>query len=141
MTGRPPYKWTPEVEAEIFERLGKGQSLRSICKDDWMPCADTIYKRLASDPIFAERYARAREVQADTIFDEILDIADDRSGDWIETDHGPKLNREHVERSRLRIDARKWMAAKLRPKVYGEKIEHEHTGGVSLTVSQEDAEL
>ena len=122
--GAPSYKWTPEIEDEIFKRIADGESTRSICEDDWLPSWPTVNKRLASDPEFASRYARAREDQADKIFDEILAIADDRGDDWIETPDGPKLNAEHVQRSRLRIDARKWMAGKLRPKVYGEKIDH-----------------
>ena len=122
--GAPSYKWTPEIEDESFKRIADGESTRSICEDDWLPSWPTVNKRLASDPEFASRYARAREDQADKIFDEILAIADDRGDDWIETPDGPKLNSEHVQRSRLRIDARKWMAGKLRPKVYGEKIDH-----------------
>ena len=119
--GAPAYKWTQEIEDEIFRRIAHGESLVTICKDDWLPSRETIHKRIRNDAEFADKYARSKEDQADYIFDEILAIADDRSNDWIETENGPKLNAEHVQRSRLRIDARKWMAGKLRPKVYGEK--------------------
>lgn len=122
--GAPAYKWTQEIEDEIFRRIAHGESLVTICKDDWLPSRETIHKRIRNDAEFADKYARSKEDQADYIFDEILAIADDRSDDWIETENGPKLNVEHVQRSRLRIDARKWMAGKLRPKVYGEKIDH-----------------
>lgn len=120
-TGAPSYKWTPEIEAEIFKRIGEGESLRKICDDDWLPSRETVHKRIVADAEFADRYARAREAQADTLFDQILEIADDASGDWEETEGGPRLNAEHVQRSKLKIDARKWMAGKLRPKVYGDR--------------------
>jgi|TARA_R110000823_G_scaffold245599_5_gene369761 hypothetical protein len=125
--GRPPFAWTDEIEAEIFERIANGESTRSICNDDWLPSWGTLNKRLASDPEFVARYARAREDQADKIFEEILTIADDAHNDWMERngkdDAGWQANGEHIQRSKLRIDARKWMAGKLRPKVYGDKLE------------------
>lgn len=139
--GAPSYAWTPEIEDEIFGRIAKGESLVDICEDDWLPSRSTVHKRLADDPAFADRYARAREAQADTIFDEILQIADDARNDWMERrgedDAGWVANGEHIQRSRLRIEARKWMAGKLRPKVYGEKLELD--GKVGLTVSVVDS--
>lgn len=126
-----PFAWTDEIEDEIFERIGKGESLRDICEDDWLPSQRTVYRRLAVDETFSQRYVRAREVQADTIFDEILTIADDARNDWMERrgqeDAGWIANGEHIQRARLRIDARKWMAGKLRPKVYGDKLDIDHS--------------
>jgi hypothetical protein len=89
---------------------------------------------------FRQQYAHAREVQAETIFDDILDIADDARNDWMERRNGEDeesswtLNGEHIQRSRLRIDARKWMASKLAPKKYGDKLELEHGGEVGVKV-------
>ncbi len=69
-------------------------------------------------------------MQADTLFDEALEIADDASGDWIKTEDGKKiLDHEHVQRSRLRVDTRKWAAGKMAPKRYGDKIQHTGDGG------------
>ena len=88
----------------------------------------TVFKWLSENEDFAKQYARAREVQADALFDEILDIADDGSNDWMEKRNadgkniGWQENGEALRRSQLRIDARKWMAGKLRPKKYGEKL-------------------
>lgn len=134
--GAPPYAWTPEIEDEIFGRIAKGESLVDICEDDWLPSRSTVHKRLADDPIFADRYARAREAQADTIFDEILQIADDARNDWMERrgedDAGWVANGEHIQRSRLRIEARKWMAGKLRPKVYGDKLDVDVQGAIKI---------
>lgn len=93
-----------------------------------------------------KQYARAREAQADALFDETLDIADDGTNNW-ETRERPdgstyeSLNHEHVQRSELRIEARHWMASKLRPKVYSDKLDVEHSGAMSITVSSEDAGL
>jgi hypothetical protein len=75
-----------------------------------------------------QQYARAREVQADTLVDEILEIADDGTNDWMaregkDGEAGWALNGEHVQRSKLRVDSRKWFASKVAPKKYGEKLE------------------
>lgn len=140
--------YSDETIDRICQELAEGRSLRSICCEEDMPSQSTVFRWLAdeSNTRFRERYARAREAQADAIFDEILDIADDGSNDWMERrrDDGSideVLNHEHIQRSKLRIEARRWMAGKLRPKVYGDKIEHEHTGGIAITVSDEDAGL
>ena len=117
-------KFSQEVFDEICERLSDGESLRDICLADDMPNKATVFRWLANDKTLSDQYARAREEQADTIFDEILSIADDGRNDWVEDkEGGEKYNGDHVQRSRLLIDARKWMAGKLRPKKYGEKIE------------------
>lgn len=118
----PPYKWTDDIEAEIFGRIAKGEAIRNICSDDWLPSWTTVNKRLASDAEFAARYARAREDQADKLFDEILAIADSQEGDVIKVDGKDQTNHDQIARAKLRIDARKWMAGKLRPKVYGDKV-------------------
>lgn len=125
---RPPFEWTEEIETEILDRVAKGESVRSICEDDWLPSWPTLRKRLIDDDEFATRYARSKDALADRLFDEILEISD-------------SAKVEDVAVARLRIDARKWMAGKLRPKVYGEKTTHEHGGidgepiAASLTVT------
>jgi hypothetical protein len=137
--------FTQKMADAICERITDGESLRAICRDEGMPATSTVCKWLAENPIFSEQYARAREAQADAIFDDILDIADNGKNDWMEREGqdaaGWQLNGEHIQRSRIRIDARKWMAGKLAPKKYGEKVVNEHSapgGGpiqTSLTVS------
>lgn len=136
--GRPS-DFTDDLASEICDRLCAGESLRTIVRDDHMPASSTVFKWLAARPAFAEQYARAREVQADAIFEDILDIADDARNDWMErrgeNDAGWQANGEHIQRSRLRVDARKWMAGKLAPKKYGEKTALELSGkdGAPLT--------
>jgi len=138
---------TDAVVFELLERIADGESLRAICRDDHMPDKATVFRWLADDAELRDQYARARETQADSIFDEIIEIADDARNDWMEKldaegqSAGWVLNGDHVQRSRLRIDARKWMAGKLRPKVYGDKVEHEHKGGLTVSVSGTEADL
>lgn len=141
-------KYSEAITDRICSELIGGRSLRSICTDPDMPSVTSVLRWLADERYadFRLQYARAREAQADAIFDEILDIADDAANDYMERKLADGsvdevVNNEHIQRSRLRIDARKWMAGKLRPKVYGDKIEHEHSGSMSLTIAPEDADL
>jgi hypothetical protein len=86
---------------------------------------------LAQNEAFQEQYARARELQADAIFDECLDIADEACNDFVIDDEGGvKIDHDAINRARLRIDTRKWMAGKMRPKKYGDKLDLHHTGEV-----------
>lgn len=135
--GRPS-SFSEEVSLEICTRLAAGESLRAICRDEHMPDASTVLRWLAgSDDRYAgfrEQYTRARDVQADMLVDEILEISDDGTNDWMERKNGDgeaigwQLNGEHVQRSRLRVDSRKWFASKVAPKKYGDKVIQEHTG-------------
>ena len=120
-----------KVQASICERMIEGESLRVICSDDDMPAASTVFRWLEDDEGFREQYARAREAQADAIFDEILEIADDGRNDYVEKlrqdgGKGTAFDAEHVQRSRLRVDARKWVASKLAPKKYGDDLRLRH---------------
>jgi len=81
-----------------------------------------VLKWLNKHEEFVVQYTRAREVQADTLIDETLDIADDSTNDWMERRGQIVENGEAIQRSRLRIDTRKWIAGKMRPKKYGERI-------------------
>lgn len=131
--GRPT-DYSEELADEICERIADGESLRSICRDEDKPSKSTVCRWLTVHQSFQDQYAKAREAQADAIFDEMLDIADDASNDWMERRDadgeaiGWQINGDHVQRTRLRLDTRKWMAGKLRPKKYGEKIVNEHSG-------------
>ena len=106
--GRPPNPFTPQIKERICLEIAEGKSLRSICLADDMPATQTVRVWLALDAEFAAQYARAREEQADYYADEIIEIAD---------------TAKDANLARLRIDARKWKASKLRPKKYGEKLD------------------
>ncbi len=120
--GRPS-SFTPELADTICERLIEGESLKSICRDPKMPSASMVFRWLRQHETFRDQYAIAKDDQADALADEILEIADD--------------GQEDVNRSRLRVDARKWVAARLKPKKYGDRqtiagdaenpIQHAHT--------------
>ncbi len=127
--GRPS-SYSDDLADIICERLADGQSLRTICADEAMPSQSMVFRWLADDRhvAFREQYAKAREAQADTLADEILDIADDARNDWMQREEGLAFNAEHVQRSRLRVEARKWLAGKMRPKKYGDSARLEHSG-------------
>ena len=108
------------VQQDILRRVMNGESVRAICRDDDMPCTSTVMNWLASDPDFRTAYSLAKQLLAETLAEEILEISDDTSGDWIECENGKELDREHVQRSKLRVDSRKWLAGKLAPKRYGD---------------------
>lgn len=111
--GRPS-DFTQEIVDAICDKIADGQSLRTICAADDMPARSTVFKWLA-DPArssFVDQYARAREAQAEALFEDILDIADDGSNDYVtkKRDDGSEyeaFDSEHVQRSKLRVDARK----------------------------------
>jgi hypothetical protein len=100
--------------------------MRKACEPKDMPAPATVYRWLAQKKDFRERYTRAREAQADLFFDQILEIADDATGDVkvIPQKDGStvtKIDHENVHRARLRVDARKWIVARLAPKKYGDE--------------------
>jgi hypothetical protein len=126
-----PTLYSDDLIDAICERLADGESLRSICEDEDIPSKSTVLVWLA-DPAnegFRTKYARAREMQADSLFDDMLEIADDGRNDWMEKRNsdgeaiGWQENGESLRRSDLRIKTRQWMAGKLRPKKYGDKLE------------------
>lgn len=121
--GRPS-EYNPELATAICARISQGESLRKILRDPGMPDHVTIYKWIRDFPEFLTQYTTARENQADTLADEITEIADDSSADTITDEDGrERCDKEWVARSRLRVDARKWVASKLKPKKYGERLE------------------
>ena len=106
--GRPT-DFNETVALTICERIASGESVREIGRDEAMPTARTIHNWVTAHPEFFQQYTRAREAQADTLAEEIIGIADDAD---------PTLY--GISKATLRIEARKWYAGKVRPKVYGE---------------------
>lgn len=144
--GRPS-DYTQELADRLCALLADGQSMRKVCENDWAPDKASVFMWLRTRPEFLDQYTRAKQEAADSMVDDMLDIADDARNDYMSVNDpdnpGYKFNGEHVNRSRLRVDARKWIAAKLKPKKYGEKVEHEHSGRLTLeqlvTQSLDDA--
>lgn len=127
-TGRPS-KFTQQIAETICERLSLGESLRSICRDEAMPGQTTVFRWLSDDETFRKQYTHAREVQADSWADDIIEIADDGLNDTYKDAEGiERTNADVIARSRLRVDTRKWLMARMAPKKYGDKITQEVTG-------------
>jgi len=130
--GRPS-DYSIETTTAICVRLGLGESLREICQEEEMPDKSTVMRWLATHAEFRDQYASAREAQADYYAEEIIEISDDGSNDWMERQRNDGSieeveNKEVLNRSRLRVDTRKWLMARMAPKKYGDKVVQEHQG-------------
>ena len=142
LTGRPS-SYTQDIADEICAGLAEGKSLRTVCKAEHLPCVASIFNWFRTQDGFLEQYTRAKEESADALTDEMLDIADDGTNDWAKQQLGEDghevdvLHKEHIQRSRLRIETRKWLASKLKPKRYGDKTTTEHTGKVETITKVE----
>lgn len=136
--GRPS-GYSQELADRICSELASGRSLRSVCDDEGMPNRVTVFRWLREHEGFSSQYARAKEEAADAFADEILDIADDAKNDWMErhdpNNPGYQFNGEHVQRSKLRLEARKWIASKLKPKKYGDRLTHAGDPDAPVSVS------
>ena len=119
---------TPEIVEEILRRVSDGEPLRQVCRSEGMPGWNAFYAWLDGDKELAWRFGRAREKGEEAIAAECLEIADNASQDMIETEYGLRLNTEHVQRSKLRIETRLKLLAKWNPKKWGEKVDLNHGG-------------
>lgn len=122
-TGRPTI-YNDKLASEICARIAAGESMRSICRDPQMPAMSSVMLWLidGNHKRFSDQYAISRKIQAEALADEIFDIADDGSNDWMEKSGNASVNGEHINRSRLRVDTRKWYLSKVLPR-FAEKQE------------------
>lgn len=127
--GRPSI-YTKDIADKICQRISEGESVRTIVKDPEMPSSSSIFRWLLDEDKkeFWEQYEKARNIQAELMFEELLDIADDGSNDWVQREGKDEeewwvQNGEAMSRSRLRVDTRKWYLSKVLPKKFGEKID------------------
>lgn len=114
--GRPS-DYMPEVADDICALLASGESLVKVCKRPGMPDKSTVFRWIAEQEGFRDKYAKATEARADAIFEEMFDIADDVTPDSAE-----------VAKARLRVDTRKWALARMNPRKYGDKVTNELVG-------------
>ena len=125
-SGRPQ-EYGDEIREEILNRMREGQTPNQICRDPHMPDVKTIDGWRDKDSAFNHAYAQARSAMVDCWGSQILDIADDSSKDIkiVETKNGPVelVDHEVTKRSELRINTRKWLMSKMRPELYGDKLE------------------
>lgn len=124
---------TVEILEQVLDRIAGGESLRAICREPKMPQIQQLMRLRLSSEEFAEQYARAREMQAEQFYDEILEIVDDGTNDFVEREDAKgnvkvMPDMELVQRSKMRYEARRWAMSKILPKRFGEKLDVEHTG-------------
>jgi hypothetical protein len=112
--GRPSL-YSEELATRICERLALGESLNKICDDDEMPALRTVHSWLAADEAFAAQYSRARETQADTLADRVMDKAEGATN-------------ENAAAVRAYLDSVKWFAGVVAPRKYTPKQQQQHTG-------------
>ena len=135
--GRPAI-YNLELGKKICRAISISTSgLERICSENPdFPAPSVIYEWKIDYPAFAECYAQAKRNQADLLVEEINNISDDSSRDTVVNKHGEATcDKEWIARSRLRVDTRKWLAAKLIPRVYGENSKTETV----VTIKHEDA--
>ena len=114
-------EFSQDVFDTICERITNGESLRKIWEEAHMPNRSNVVRWMAAEGAeeLRDQYARARDAQADAYADDCVYIAD---------------NAKDAAIARVQIDARKWHASKLAPKMYGDKIQHTGEGGGALQV-------
>ena len=135
-----PVEYTEELAEEICLRMGDGESLSAVCRDEHMPTRQAVHRWLNSNEEFKKMYVFAHELQADFYFDEIKEIADDGADDFIKRARQDGsvetvVDHEHIQRSRLRVDARKWKLARMNRKKFGEHSTQEFVGADGEPVS------
>lgn len=134
--GRPSI-YSDSIASEICQRLSLGESLTAICRDDHMPSFVTVYSWIngevgaAVESEFPKKYARARAIKIEYMAEQLEEIADDARNDWMDRVVGSEgdtirvIDHEHVTRTRLRLDTRRFLLSKLRPDIYGDRLAHQ----------------
>lgn len=131
MAAGRPETWTKDKKTEaidtIIQRICEGESLRSIllyADRNILPTMAVFLKWVSEDEELEKQYARAMSIRAEAMFDEIIEISDESNADLDIGDDGKlRIVGEAVQRSRLKIDARKWALSKMNPKKYGDKVD------------------
>ncbi len=120
--------YSDKVGDAICLRLAAGETLNEVCKTEGIPSERTV-RTWALDPEhpFSPKYVRAREIGYLKMADELLEISDDATNDYMKRvskdgEEYEVVNAEHIQRARLRVDTRKWLLSKMLPKVFGDKI-------------------
>ena len=122
--GRPSI-FTNELAAEICASIERGHSLRRACQADSMPSARTVHRWLHENEDFRQQYARSRAIQTEVFIDQIVDLADAVAN---ETEPAK------VQAAKLAIDTRKWVAARMLPRRYGDRIDLKQDGELTVRI-------
>lgn len=141
--GRPT-RYTNKLAKEICDKIASSsKGTKKLCAEHahW-PCQDTLFTWLKRYPEFSEQYAQAKICQIELLVDEIMEISDDASQDQYVNELGVLVpNSPAINRARLKVDTRKWLASKLVPKVYGNKIDIQGDNSMSEELRQLSADL
>ena len=142
----PMTYYNRQLADEICSRVIEGQTIQEIGSSPGMPHWTTIWKWVARHPEFCEMWLIAKRAQMLREAESILEIADDGRNDWMQrrVDDGtfePIVDKDNIQRSRVRIDARKWLLAKMMPSIFGERVAIEHSGSISRAAELSDDDL
>ena len=134
-------EWLPVIDQILAAIATTPKSLESICKElESAPTARTVYTWLTQDDDFLQRYARAKEQQLQVLADQMVELSDqDRICEkvTIKADGSREVViLDQVERTKLQIETRKWLLAKLNPKKYGDKQQVEHSGELNVQLAE-----
>ena len=120
-------QFSQELFDQICSNLSEGLSLRTVCSLPGMPDKSNVFRWLREKPGLRDQYARAKDEAADAIAEDMLDIADDASNDFMTIHKGDieyeVEHREVTSRSKLRVETRQWYLSKLKPKKYGNNLD------------------
>lgn len=133
---KPSVVYSDGLLASILDRVANGESLSSVCDAYDMPSRKSFFQWVKDNPEIQAKYEFAIQMRADKLAEDIIQIADDGLNDTYKDENGnTRTDQDVIARSRLRVDARKWLASKMAPKKYGDRSESEvkHTGAVELT--------
>jgi hypothetical protein len=133
---QPVYEWD-KLWPEILREIGNGSSLTKAINKPGYPTYDSVQKNMRANPEIRRLYDEAVEVRADYLAESLIDISEESIPEGLD---GPYLS-AWINQMKIRIDTRKWTAAKLRPKAWGDKIDVSvtHTQ-ISITSALKEAE-
>jgi hypothetical protein len=134
-------EYTEELGIEICRRVAEGEPLTKVCKSVSMPHLSTVYRWLRDIPEFDKLMRIARFDQAATLFSQAIEIADEPPPMDVDADGTQRISSAGVQAQRLRVDTRKWAAARLLPKAYGERVELTGAGGERLMPAQTEVDV
>lgn len=134
-----PSSYTEEMGDYICEQLAEGISLKRICEREEMPDKATFFRWLRKYPELRDNYIRAKEESADALFEETIDIADETVS--VIKSGAEKKSSAYAQAQKLRVDTRKWMMSKMKPKKYGDKLDMTSDGkAINFVIPNEIAE-
>ena len=133
---QPVYEWD-KLWPEILREIGNGASLIKAINKPGYPTYDSVQKYMRAHPDIKRLYEEAVEIRADHLAESLIDISEETPPEGLD---GPQLS-AWINQMKIRIDTRKWTAAKLRPKQWGERMDVNVTQTqISITTALKDAE-